>query len=107
MGARNEMRGAICMTWHYIAGELSLLLGEMQDLSRDEVVASKISNLRKEVETAPLTALADVAFQSLELANEMCRHSLALGDSQSFVQQLVICHELWCFGVSAGLLTEE
>lgn len=95
------------MTWHYIAGELSLLLEELKDLSLDETVSSKISNLRKEAETSPLPGLADVASQSLEVANEMCGISLALGDSSSFVQQLVICHDLWCFCVSAGLLTDQ
>ncbi len=101
------MRGAISMTWHYIAGELSLLLGEMQEVARDKMVLCEISELRKKVETAPLAALSDVAAQSLSLANEMCRASLALGDSCAFTRQLVVCHELWSFAVSAGLLTED
>lgn len=101
------MRGAIAMTWHYIAGELSQLLGELQEVTSDEAVALEISNLRRDVEVVPYPLLVHIAAQSLALANDICRISLARGDSVSFMRQLFICNELWCFGVSAGLFTED
>lgn len=95
------------MTWHYIAGELSLLLGELQGVARDDLAVRRISELRNEVEAVPFSALAGVAAQSLTLADDMCRLSLAIGDSRSFIEQLVVCHELWSFSVSAGLVVED
>lgn len=103
----NEMWGAIKMTWHYIAGELSLLLGELQEATRDEMIVKEISHLRKEAETVPYTVLADVASESLALANDACKLSLAVGDSRGFSRQLSICHDLWCFGVYAGLFCDD
>lgn len=105
--ASNEMWGAIAMTWHYIAGELSLLLGELQEVARDETIVREISDLRKEAETVSFTALANIAAESLALANDMCELSLAVGDSRGFTRQLSICNELWCFGVSAGLFCDD
>jgi hypothetical protein len=101
------MRGAIAVTWHYIAGELSQLLGELQEVASDEMVALEISNLRREVEVVPFSALVHIAAESLALADDMCRISLARGDSVSFTRQLFICSELWCFGVSAGLFRDD
>ncbi len=106
-GLFNGMRGAIAMTWHYIAGELSLLLGELQEVTSDEVFASEISNLRREVEAEPFPALVHIAARSLALANDICKISLARGDTCSFMRQLLICNELWCFGVSAGLFIDD
>ncbi len=95
------------MTWHYIAGELSLLLGELQEVTSDEMFSLEISNLRKEVEVEPLSVLVHIAARSLALANDMCAISLARGDSVNFTRQLLICNELWCFGVSAGLFIDD
>ena len=95
------------MTWHYIAGELSLLLGELAKVTGDEIVAQEICNLRKEAETVPFAALPNIAAESLALANDMCQFSLVEGDSLVFTRQLTVCHEIWYFGISAGLLVDD
>lgn len=100
------MWGAIVVTWGYIAGELSQLIGELQGLNRDENIATELARLRREVEKAPFSELGRIAEESVALSNKMCRISLALGDSANFTHQLGICNELWCFAVSAGLLCE-
>lgn len=95
------------MTWHYIAGELSLLLGELQETTDDEMTALEISNLRRDAEIVPYCQLEQIASESLVLANNLCSSSLSDRDSLHFMRQLSLCSELWCFGISAGLFVEE
>lgn len=95
------------MTWHYIAGELSLLLEELGKVTEDEIIAQQICNLRIEAETVPFSALPDIAAESLALANDLCQFSLVNGDSLVFTRQLTVCSEIWRFGTSAGLLVDD
>lgn len=94
------------MTQQYIAGELSLLLGELQAAMRHEASVVEIAHLRQRAETGPRSALAPVAAHALEVADTECWDSLTRGDTAAFLRQAAVCAELWEFGVCAGLLQE-
>ena len=95
------------MTQQYIAGELSLLLGELQAAMTDEASVVEIGHLRLRAETGPRSALASVAVRALEVADQLCWDSLTCGDAAAFMRQAGVCAELWEFAVCAGLLEER
>lgn len=94
------------MTQQYIAGELSLLLGELQAAMTHEASVVEVAHLRQRAETGPRSALASVVVRALEVADWVCWDSLTRGDAAAFLRQAAVCAELWKFGVCAGLLEE-
>jgi hypothetical protein len=50
------------MTQQYIAGELSLRLGQLQAMATDQERAREVARLRHEAETVPLAALGSMLF---------------------------------------------
>jgi hypothetical protein len=94
------------MTQHYIAGELSLLLGELQAAMTHQASVVELAHLRQRAETEPRSALAAVAARALEVADWVCWGSLTRGDAAAFLRQAAVCAELWEFGVCAGLFEE-
>ncbi len=94
------------MTQQYLAGELSLLLGQLQAVTPSAASAGDVARLRREVETRPITALARVAAQALALTDTLCWESLSHSDTLAFSRQAEICAELHEFGVCAGWLEE-
>lgn len=97
---------AAVMTQQYLAGELSVLLAEMQTTVNDQAAARTTARLRGEAETLPVTALAAVAARALDLINAACWESVASGDTTAFHRQVVVAGQLYDFGICAGLLTE-
>jgi hypothetical protein len=95
------------MTKQYLAGELSVILGEVQAAATTEVCARRARDLRLEVESAPVAVLPSAAARALALINGLCWESLAMGDTAAFARQAAICAELHEFGVCAHLLNEE
>jgi hypothetical protein len=95
------------MTQQYLAGELSLLLGQLQDAMMNEASVVEVAHLRQRAETGPRSALAAVALRALEVADWACADSLTRGDAASFIRQAAVGAELWEFGISAGLLEER
>jgi len=95
------------MTQQYLAGELSLLLGELQAAIRDEASVAEVARLRRRAETGRRWAMASVAVRALEVADCGCWDSLTRGDAAAFIRQATVCAELWEFGVCAGLLEER
>ena len=95
------------MTQQYLAGELSVILGEVQAAATNEARARQAWDLRLEVESAPVTALPSAAARALALINSLCWESLALGDTAAFACQAAVCAELHEFAVCAHLLDEE
>jgi hypothetical protein len=93
------------MTRQYLAGELSVLLGQLQAFS-DETFASDLAHLRREAETRPPTALASVAERALELTDRVCWDTLQQGDSTVFARQTQIFAELYEFSVCSGMLED-
>jgi hypothetical protein len=95
------------MTQQYLAGELSVILGEVQAAATTEVCARRARDLRLEVESAPVAVLPSAAARALALINGLCWESLVMGDTAAFARQAAICAELHEFGVCAHLLNEE
>lgn len=94
------------MTRQYIAGELSLIMGELRAVATSQATVRNVEHLRQEAETAPFAALASVAVRALELTDGACWDSLTRGETAVFVREAAICAELWQFGIGAGLLEE-
>jgi hypothetical protein len=95
------------MTRHYLIGELSVRLAELQAVAANGASAQEVARLRREAETGPLTALASVAVRALELTDRMCWDSLARGDAAEFAREAATCAKLRDFAVCAGLLQDR
>ena len=95
------------MTQQYLAGELSVILGEIQAAAATEACVRQAWDLRLEVESAPVAALPSAAARALALINGLCWESLTRGDTAAFARQAAACAELHEFGVCAHLLNEE
>jgi hypothetical protein len=95
------------MTRQYVAGELSLRLGQLQAVATDQEHAREVARLRYEAETVPLAALGSVVARALGLADRLCWDSLGCGDALAFSRQAAICTELWEFGICARLCEED
>jgi hypothetical protein len=93
------------MTQQYLAGELSILLEDLQAATTNQPAAPEITQLRRRAETKS-AALAPVTDRALQLADSACWNSLNLGDTAAFLRQATLCTDLWEFGISAGLLDE-
>jgi hypothetical protein len=94
------------MTQQYLAGGLSQILGDIQDIAAPEAYARQARDLRHEAETEPVTALPSVAARALALTNVLCWESLTRGDAAAFTRQAAVCAELHEFGVCAHLLND-
>ena len=95
------------MTRQYVAGELSLRLGQLQAVAADQDRAREVGRLRYEAETVPPARLGSVVARALGLADRLCWDSLGCGDALAFSRQAAICAELWEFGICARLVEEE
>jgi hypothetical protein len=94
------------MTQQYLAGELSLLLSEVEQLARQHSWAGAVALLRREAEMTQPAALGAVAVRGLQLADALCWCSLADGDVAAFENQAGVVSRLFEFGVCAGLVDE-
>ena len=92
------------MTRQYIAGELSVLLGQLGAEASDEVTARSAAELRRQAETQPLSSLPAITFRAIALADEMCWNSLLHGDTVAFDHQAADSALLYEFGLCSGLL---
>jgi hypothetical protein len=94
----------MAMTRQYVAGELSVLLGQLGAAAGDEASARSAAELRREAETLPLSALPAITARAMALADEMCWDSLAHGNTGAFDHQAADSALLYEFGLCAGLL---
>jgi hypothetical protein len=94
------------MTQQYLAGELSVLLGEVERLANCPADASAVAVLRREAETLPPRALGPVATRALLLIDDLCWCSLAKGEVAAFERRASVGGRLFEFGVCAGLLRD-
>jgi hypothetical protein len=97
---------AMVMTRQYLAGELSLLLAQVEGLANSHTGACAAALLRREAETLPPAALGPVATRALRLIDDFCWSSLAGGDVVLFARQTELGARLFEFGVCAGLFDE-
>ena len=94
------------MTRQYLAGELSLLLAQVQAVTTCEAAGREAWALRRAAETESIHDLRSVTACALAFAEGLCWDSLATGDTLAFSLQAVVCAQLHEFGVCAGLLKE-
>ncbi|MCL4314057.1 MAG: hypothetical protein M1131_08005 [Actinobacteria bacterium] len=99
--------GRVEMTQQYLAGELSLLLGQLQGVVSDDALAKEVGQLRREAENWPTKALGIVARRAVELADEICWDSLSRGDASALIAQVPICAQLREFGICASMIDED
>jgi len=97
---------AMAMTRQYLAGELSVLLGDLQAVTTTEAAQRDACSLRHAAETEPIPALGSVILRALAVAENLCWDSLDRGDTMAFTRQATVCDELQEFGVCSGLLEE-
>lgn len=95
------------MTQHYLTGELSMRLAQLQAVAIDQGFARAIAHLRREAETSRPSALSAVLIRTLEVTDGLCWDSLARGDTTAFNSQAASAAELREFGVCAGMLDED
>ena len=95
------------MTLQYIAGELSLILGELETAVTSRAAQRAASSLRHAAESAPFSALPSVAVRALRLTEGACWDSLMRGEIEAFLREVAIGAELRQFAVCAGLLAEQ
>jgi hypothetical protein len=95
------------MTQQYLAGELSVLLAQLQAVATSQVAVRDVTRLRREAENGPVTALPSVVVRALALTDWLCWDSLQQGDTAAFSCQAAICAELRDFGICARFLEER
>ncbi|MGA8207017.1 MAG: hypothetical protein WB801_07470 [Candidatus Dormiibacterota bacterium] len=94
------------MTRQYLAGELSLMLGQLEATVSDPEGVREVASLRHEAEALPVCDLGSLVSRALALSDKICLHSVESGSWAAFSFQTSICSELWRFGVGAGLLAD-
>jgi len=94
------------MTRQYLAGELSLLLAQLQAVATDRGSLAAVVHLRHLAETVPVAALSVVVVRALELIDGLCWESLQRGNNAAFDHQAALGADLHDFGVCAGLLAD-
>jgi hypothetical protein len=93
------------MTRQYLVGELSVRLGQLQEVAASSAERD-VARLRHRVETGPTCELAPAAKQALALADGLCWESLARGDAEAFTRQAAISADLRLFGICAQLFAD-
>jgi hypothetical protein len=92
------------MTQHYIVGELSSLLGDLQPPPGDWSAA--VDELRHEVEHSAVPLLPRLAREAMGLTDRVCWDALEHGDVGDFSRYAKTGAALWEFSANAGLLSE-
>jgi hypothetical protein len=95
------------MTRQYLAGELSIRLGQLEAAAPDPGLADHVASLRRQGESVPLDCLPDVASRALALIDQLCLESLRQGDSAAFTHHVALGSELYDFANCSGLFEEE
>lgn len=84
-----------------------MLLGELQlEVCRSDF-AQKVAGLRQTVEHCPVSCLSQMAWQALELADDVCWDSLQRADASALICQSATCARLREFAVCAALIDED
>lgn len=95
------------VTRQYLAGELSLLLAQVQAVTTSAEARHEAWCLRCAAETQPLQRLGSITLCAMAFTERLCWESLGRGDAIAFERQSAVCGELHVFGVCAGLFEER
>jgi hypothetical protein len=90
------------MTQQYIVGQLSSLLSELESARGEWPTA--VRDLRRDVESSPLTRLPELARKALNLIDMICWADLEDGDMRGFSRHAQTALALHDFADSARLL---
>jgi hypothetical protein len=104
MPPERDTGAVLGMTQQYLAGELSVLLEQVQAVTTTDAARCQVCSLRYEAETEPVCALGWVTVRALALTEGLCWESLNRGDTAAFTRQAAAGAALHEFGVCAGLL---
>jgi hypothetical protein len=91
------------MTQHYIAGEFSSLLTELQP-APSALLEDALHDLRRDVELGPQPVLPQLAREAMTLSDMICWVALEQGDVSGFSRYVGAANALREFTVSANLL---
>jgi hypothetical protein len=94
------------MTSQYLAGELSVRLERLQEVT-SAGRAAQVARLRHRVESCPLPWLTEAVSRALDIADNVCWDSLSQGDAEMFARQASVSADLRQFGICAHLLAED
>ncbi|MGW7365330.1 hypothetical protein ACWGI8_18275 [Streptomyces sp. NPDC054841] len=94
------------MTQQYLVGETSVLLAQLQAATTDPAHVRDVARLRHEAEATPPPALGPVLLRAMALTDELCWHSLDVGDAGAFARQCACGAEMREFCSCAGLLAD-
>ena len=86
---------------------MSLLLGELQVEVCQREFSQKVAGLRRTLECSPVARLSEMAWQALELADDVCWDSLERADASALISQAATCAKLREFAVCAALIDED
>jgi hypothetical protein len=90
------------MTQQYIVGQLSSLLSELESVRGEW--RGDVRELRRDVESSPLTRLPELARRALNLIDMICWADLEDGDARGFNRHARTALALHEFADSARLL---
>ena len=90
------------VTQQYLIGQFSVLLEGLQPPTEDPL-ADFVSDLRREVESSPLSMLPELAHEAMSLSDTICWDALERGDSSGFGRYVRAALALGEFTDSAGL----
>lgn len=94
------------MTQQYLVGELSVLLARLEAIAGCADSARRVAQLRRDAESRPPWALADIEERALVLADALCWDSLIRGETPTFERQARLGAQLLELGICAGILAK-
>jgi hypothetical protein len=97
---------AISMTQHYLCGELSSRLGQLECAAAGQPSCCAVHELRRQAESSPPFILCAVARRALELADVLCWDALQRGEIATFADESAIAADLYEFATCALLLDQ-
>ena len=92
------------MTRQYLSGELSLRLGQLEQVAGGSERSRAAARLRVEAEQLSSGSLVCLLTRGLLLGDEICMAALEEGNWPLFLLRLEACSELWEFGVCSRLI---
>lgn len=93
------------MTEHYLVGELSALLADLQPVS-EGLLSDALCDLRREVEASPPWGLRPLAARALTLSTSICWINVESGDMTRFADTVDVAVRVREFSLNANLLPE-
>lgn len=95
------------MTVHYLAGEISAWLGDLDRLTTDPVDAARVAELRNHTERSAPHELVGLVSEVVDTIDSICWASLTVGNIAEFDRQTVMARDFAEFACAANLLRQD